>query len=95
VQMRVGMPDGTLVVLRVRPNGGIGRTEHPGMSRYGFAPFVDDDPSVEMVNVTIYELGEAGVPPRTLANVELKPGGETVQTNTSPSFSIGIIGVTR
>jgi hypothetical protein len=48
-----------------------------------------------MVNVTIYELGEAGVPPRTLANVELKPGGETVQTNTSPSFSIGIIGVTR
>jgi TonB family protein len=95
VTLRINMPDGTLVVLHVRPNGGIGRTEHPAMSRYGFAPFVDDDPSVEMVKVAIYELDEAGVPPRPLANVELKPGGEIVYSASSPSFGIQLIGVTR
>jgi TonB family protein len=95
VTLRINTPDGTLVVLHVRPNGGIGRTEYPAMSRYGFAPILNDDPSVEMVKVIIYELDEAGVPPRTLATVELEPGGEMVQTASSPSFGIQLIGVTR
>ncbi len=95
VQLRISMPDGTSVDLRVRPNGGMGRIEHPAMSRYGFGPFLDDDPSVEMVKVTLYELGESGLPPRTLANVELKPGGEIVYSGTSPSLGIQLIGVTR
>ena len=95
VQMRINMPDGTLVLLRVNANGGIGRTEYPAMSRFGFAPFLDRDPSVETVKVTIYEFDEAGNAPRALGDVELRPGAGLVQSATTPSFGIELVGVSR
>jgi TonB family protein len=95
VQLRINMPDGTLVLLRTSPNGGIGRTEHPAMSRFGFAPFLDGDPSVETVKVTIYEFDEVGTAPRQLGDVELRPGAGVVQSATTPSFGIELVSVNR
>ena len=95
VQLRIKMPDETLVLLRINANGGIGRTEHPAMSKFGFAPFVDDNPSVNTVKVVIYELDEPGTAPRTLGNVELTPGAGMVQSATTPSFGIEILGIER
>jgi protein TonB len=95
VRLRVIMPDGTVTLLRVSPNGGIGRTEYPPMAKYGFAPFVDRDRSVSTVKVVIYELGEPGTAPVTLGDVELEPGAGLVQTATSPSFGIEVIRVDR
>jgi TonB family protein len=95
VQLRINMPDGTLVLLRVNANGGIGRTEYPAMSRFGFAPFVDQDPAVTTVKVAIYEFGEEGTAPRSLGSVELAPGAGIVQTATTPSFGIQVIKVDR
>lgn len=94
VQMRINMPDGTLVLLRVNANGGIGRTEHPAMSRFGFAPFLDKDPAVDTVKVTIYEFDEADAP-RPLGDVELGPGAGLVQSSTTPSFGIALVSVSR
>jgi hypothetical protein len=93
--LKIVMPDGTLVLLRVNANGGIGRTEYPAMSRFGFAPLVDDDRSVATVKVGIYEFGEAGTPPRSLGVVELTPGSGVVQTDTTPSFGIAVVQVDR
>jgi TonB family protein len=95
VRLRINMPDGTLVVLRISPDGGIGRTEHPGMSRFGFAPFLSQDLSVDTVRVTIYEFNEPGNAPRTLGNVELKAGGGMVQSTTTPSFGIELVSIDR
>ncbi len=95
VQLRIKMPDETLVLLRINANGGIGRTEHPAMSKFGFAPFVDDNPSVNTVKVVIYELDEPGTAPRTLGSVELTPGVGMVQSATTPSFGIEVLGIDR
>ena len=95
VQLRIKMPDETLVLLRINANGGIGRTEHPAMSKFGFAPFVDENPSVNTVKVVIYELDDPGTAPRTLGNVELTPGAGMVQSATTPSFGIEVLGLDR
>ena len=65
------------------------------MSKFGFAPFVDRDPSVNTVKVVIYELGESGTAPRLLGNVELTPGAGMVQSATTPSFGIEVVGIDR
>jgi TonB family protein len=95
VQMRINMPDSTLVLLRTSANGGIGRSEYPAMSQFGFAPIVDKDPSVETVKVAIYEFGQAGDAPRQLGDVELRPNGGMVQSPTTPSFGIELVSVSR
>jgi protein TonB len=95
VHLRVTMPDGTLTLLRTSPNGGIARTEYAPMSKYGFAPFVDSNRSVDTVTVVIYELGDPGTAPTSLGTIELKPGAGPVQTNTTPSFGIEVMSVER
>jgi hypothetical protein len=95
VRLKVTMPDGTLTLLVVSPNGGIGRTGYPPMAKYGFAPFVDPDPSVNTVKVVIYEVGDTGTAPVTLGNVELTPGGGVVQSATTPSFGIELVSIER
>jgi TonB family protein len=94
VQLRVTMPDGTLVLLRV-PNGGLGRAEHPSGSNFGFAPFVDLDGSTDTVKVSLYELGAQGTAPVSLGAVELEPGGGPAQTSTTPSFGIEVVRIDR
>jgi TonB family protein len=95
VQLRIMMPDGTLVLLRPDANGGVGRTQYPAMSRFGFAPLVDEDPAVKAVKVVIYDYGQEGTVPRALGTVELTPGADVVQTATTPSFGIQVLKVNR
>ncbi len=94
VQLRINMPDGTLVLLRTSANG-MGRTEHPAMARFGFVPSLDRDPSVNTVKVTIYELAEAGSEPRLLGNVDVTEGRGAVQSATTPSFGIEVMKIDR
>jgi TonB family protein len=94
VQLRINMPDGTLVALRVAP-GRISRSEDPANSRFGFEVHGKADRSGdETATVTIYEFDEAANAPRVLGDVELRPGGGLVQSATTPSFGIELI-VTR
>lgn len=94
VHLRINMPDGTLALLRTSANG-MGRTERPGMTRFGFMPSADRDPSVNTVKVTIYELGEAGSAPRSLGSVDVTLGAGAVHSDTTPSFGIEVVGIER
>jgi hypothetical protein len=91
VRMQIDLPNGGTPQIRVY-EGEAATIQMNGDGKYGFVPsFAQGSESV--VQVVVFDL--ATTPHKPLGSVEVTVGGEPVESETSPAFSIRVLDVTQ
>jgi hypothetical protein len=86
VVLEVGLPNGATPQLRIL-DGGMGTVSTPQLGKFGFVPTVKDG----AVAVDVFDLDRT--PDQRIAEVEATVGGDAVETNTKPQFTIRAVRV--
>jgi TonB family protein len=90
VVLKITLPNGQTPVLNVR-DGDMGYLDVPDLGRFGIAPSIGDTASASSpTRVSIYDRADGG--PRLLGTVDVALGAGTVQSATTPSFGIELVG---
>ena len=85
VTMSVTLPDGQVKSLTA-PESGLA-TVTVGNREYGFRPTMHDDLGNRMT-ITIFDMGAATETVREVGTVDVKGGGPSVSSKTTPAFRI-------
>jgi len=84
VVLEIGLPNGAVPQLRIA-DGGTGTVDLPKVGKFGFVPTLKDD----AVSVEVFDMSQT--PHRQMDRVQATVGGEKVQSNTKPQFSIRVV----
>jgi hypothetical protein len=79
------------MTLRIATNGGLGTLALPGVGNFAFSPVPGASDNERQV--AIYQMGDLGSQPRLLGNVQVELNGGVVQSPTTPSFGIELVGL--
>jgi len=89
VTMTVRLPDGRTQQLTA-PESGVATVSLNDGTEYGFRPTIQDSMPWNRIVVTIFRMAAASSPTQILGEVELKRGGPSVDSKTSPSFKVAV-----
>jgi TonB family protein len=91
IVLNIGLPSGGTMTLRIATNGGLGTLALPGVGNFAFSPVPGASDNERQV--AIYQMGDLGSQPRLLGNVQVELNGGVVQSPTTPSFGIELVGL--
>lgn len=86
VVLEIGLPNGAVPQVQME-DGGTGTVDLPKMGKFGFVPRVKEG----TVAVEVFDMNQT--PHRQIDRVDATIGGEKIQTNTKPQFSIRVVRV--
>jgi hypothetical protein len=86
VLLELNLPNGATPQLRII-DGGTGTVTLPGIGRFGFVPRLQN--SGDIVTVDVLDLGPT--PQARLGQLEVRVGGDRVQSKTQPGFGVRVV----
>ena len=89
VTMSVTSPDGRTHELTA-PESGLAMLTLKDDTEYEFRPTIQDSMPWNRIVVTIFKTATTKSPTQVLGEVELKRGGPTVESKTTPSFKVAV-----
>jgi len=89
VTMVVTMPDGRTQELTAAESGLATLTLKDG-TEYGFRPTIQDSAPWNRIVVTIFRSATSSAPTTVLGEIELRRGGQAMDSKTSPSFKVSV-----
>jgi TonB family protein len=91
VTLNIVLPTGGTATVRMADQAGVGTLDVPGVGKFGFTPI--RGVSATARSIQIYQVGEPGSPLRLLGNVQVELNGGVVQSSTTPSFGVELVGL--
>jgi hypothetical protein len=89
VTMSVTLPEGRTQEVTAAESG-LATVSLKDGTEYGFRPTIEDGPPWNRILVTIFRTATTNAPTQIVGEVELKRGGPSVESKTSPSFRVAV-----
>jgi hypothetical protein len=89
VTLSVTLPEGRTQEVTAAESG-LATVSLKDGTEYGFRPTIEDDLPWNRILVTIFRMATTDAPTQIVGEVQLKRGGPSVESKTSPSFKVAV-----